>query len=438
MSILRSLNIGVSGLRSNSEALSITGDNIANVNTVGFKRQRGVFQDMLGRSITTFEAVQAGGAGSRLAHVEQMWAQGALVTTDSPTDLAIQGDGFFVVEGSLAGGNARYYTRAGQFHVDNEGRIVNTEGMRLQGYTADPAGNMIPNIGDLVVNQGTVPASATTAVRMSANLNSDDAVSPGFLITDPAGTSNFSNNVTVYDSLGNAHEMTMYYEKQAEGATGATWGWHAVVDGGEITGQTAGTPFEVASGTLTFNLQGALDTETTALNTVNFLNAEQNQVIDFDFGTSITTDIADLGTGLDGTTQFAAPENTVAIEQDGYTAGAIAGISIGQDGTVLGIFSNGQERALGQVVTADFANVNGLDRTGDGLWIQTLESGEALIGTADNSGRGAIISGALEQANVDLGTEFVNLITYQRGFQANSRVITTADEMYGELVNIKR
>jgi flagellar hook protein FlgE len=431
MSILRSLNVGVSGLRSNSEAISITSDNIANVNTVGFKRQRGVFQDILGRSVSTFEAVQAGGAGSRLAHVEQMWAQGALVTTDSPTDLAIQGDGFFVVEGSLSGGNARYYTRAGQFHVDNEGRIVNTEGARLQGYTADAAGNMIPTVGDLVVNQGTVPANATANARIAVNLNANEAVPAlPFDITNPAGTSNFSNNLTVYDSLGNAHELTMYYVKTGSN----TWDWHAVVDGAEVGGM-AGVPTEGASGSLTFTTDGALDTETPIASSWNFVNATPGQAITFDFGTSITTD---TGTGLDGTTQFGSPENTIALEQDGYAAGSIAGISIAQDGTVLGIFSNGQERALGQIVTADFANVNGLDRVGEGLWIQTLESGEALLGTADSAGRGAIISGALEQSNVDLGTEFVNLITYQRGFQANSRVITTADEMYGELVNIKR
>jgi flagellar hook protein FlgE len=432
MSILRSLNIGVSGLRSNSEALSITGDNIANVNTVGFKRQRGVFQDILGRSVTTFEAVQAGGAGSRLAHVEQMWAQGALVTTDSPTDLAIQGDGFFVVEGGLAGGNARYYTRAGQFHVDNQGRIVNTEGMRLQGYTADAQGNMIPNVGDLVVDQGTVPASATQNARVAVNLNSDEPVMV-YDTTDPAGTSNFSNNLTVFDSLGNAHELTVYYSKTSTNS----WTWHAFANGSELTGGQPDTPTEVDSGSLTFTTDGALDTETALGATWNFVDATQGQAITFDFGTSITTD-ADPTGGFDGTTQFASPEATIALSQDGYAAGSIAGISIGQDGTVLGIFSNGQQRALGQVVTADFANVNGLDRTGDGLWIQTLESGEALIGTADSAGRGAIISGALEQSNVDLGTEFVNLITYQRGFQANSRVITTADEMYGELVNIKR
>lgn len=432
MSILRSLNIGVSGLRANSDALSVTGDNIANVNTVGFKRQRGVFQDVLGRSVATFEAVQTGGAGSRLAHVEQMWAQGALVTTDSPTDLAIQGEGFFVVQGNLGGAESRYYTRAGQFHIDNQGNIVNTEDLRLQGYMADETGVMGGTVGDLVVNQGTVPASATTTVRLSVNLPADEPVpATPFSNADPNRTSNFSNNVTLYDSLGGAHEATVYYEKTGPNA----WNWHTLVDTAEITpGQPPAPPTEIASGSLTFDTNGALLDEVTTPGTVTFDGASA-QSITFDFGTNITTE---LGLGLDGSTQFASPEATIALEQNGYSAGAIAGISVAKDGTVMGIFSNGQERALGQVVTADFANLNGLARAGDGLWIQTLASGEALVGGADAAGRGGIVSGALEQANVDLGTEFVNLITYQRGFQANSRVITTADEMYGELVNIKR
>jgi flagellar hook protein FlgE len=431
MSILRTLQIGVSGLRSNSDALSVTGDNIANVNTVGFKRSRGVFEDVLGRSIATLDATQGAGAGSRLAHVEQQWNQGALVTTDTPTDLAISGEGFFVVEGNLQGAESRYYTRAGQFHVDNQGHMVTPDGLRLQGYSAAPDGTMGSAIGDLLVTPGTVPASATTEVSLAANLDSNAAVLPTFDPTNTAGTSNFSNNVTAYDSLGNAHELTMFYHKNASNS----WDWHALVDGGELTGGVAGTPTEVASGALTFTTNGALDTETSAGSSWDFVDATPAQQIAFDFGTSITTD---AGKGLDGTTQFASPSATVGLKQNGYAAGSVAGISVGSDGVITGVFSNGQERALGQVVTADFANVNGLDRTGQGLWIATQASGEALIGGADTGGRGPVVAGTLEQANVDLGTEFVNLIAYQRGFQANARVITTTDDMYGELVNIKR
>jgi flagellar hook protein FlgE len=431
MSILRSLQIGVSGLRSNSDALTVTGDNIANVNTVGFKRSRGVFEDVLGRSVANLDVTQGAGAGSKLAHVEQMWNQGALVTTDSPTDLAISGEGFFVVEGNLQGAQGRYYTRAGQFHVDNAGHLVTPDGMRLQGYTASPNGTMGSTIGDLLVTPGTVPASATTAVTMAANLDSNSAILPAFDPTSPKTTSNFSNNVTAYDSLGNAHEITMYYHKNAANS----WDWHAMVDGGELTGGVAGTPTEVANGALTFTTDGALDTETTNASSWDFVNATPAQQIAFDFGNSITTD---AGTGLGGTTQFSSPSTTVGLTQNGYAAGSVAGISIGSDGVITGVFSNGQQRALGQVVTADFTNVNGLDRTGQGMWIATQASGEALIGAADTGGRGPVVAGTLEQANVDLGTEFVNLIAYQRGFQANAKVIQTSDDMYGELVNIKR
>jgi flagellar hook protein FlgE len=431
MSILRTLQIGVSGLRSNSDALSVTGDNIANVNTVGFKRSRGVFEDVLGRSIATLDATQGAGAGSRLAHVEQQWNQGALVTTDTPTDLAISGEGFFVVEGNLQGAESRYYTRAGQFHVDNQGHLVTPDGMRLQGYSAAPDGTMGSAIGDLLVTPGTVPASATTEISLAANLDSNAAVLPTFDPTNTQGTSNFSNNVTAYDSLGNAHELTVFYHKNASNS----WDWHAMVDGGELTGGVAGTPTEVANGTLTFTTDGALDTEASAGSSWDFVDATPAQQIAFDFGTSITTD---AGKGLDGTTQFASPSATVGLHQNGYAAGSVAGISVGSDGVITGVFSNGQQRALGQVVTADFASVNGLDRTGQGLWIATQASGEALIGGADTGGRGPVVAGTLEQANVDLGTEFVNLIAYQRGFQANARVITTSDQMYGELVDIKR
>lgn len=432
MSILRSLQVGVSGLRANSEALGVAGDNIANVNTIGFKRSRGVFEDVLGRSVASFAPISTAGAGTRMAHVEQMWSQGALVTTDSPTDLAISGDGFFVVAGNMQGVEGRYYTRAGQFHIDNEGRLVNQDNLHLQGYTAQPDGTMGATIGDLTVTGGTIPANPTSQVNIATNLNAnEEVVAPAFLDTDPIGTSNFSQNVVVYDSLGNSHELTVYYHKSAAN----TWDWHAMIDGAALQNGTPGTPTQVAAGDLTFTTTGALDTDSVTLGTIDFLNATPQQTIAFDFGTSVTTD---LGTGLDGTTQFAAKSVPIGLTQDGFAAGSVAGISINNDGTIMGVFSNGQQRVLGQVVTADFANVNGLERTGGGLWIETQNSGQALIGGADAGGRGGIVSGTLEQANVDLGSEFVNLIAYQRGFQANSRVITTADEMYGELVNLKR
>jgi flagellar hook protein FlgE len=266
---------------------------------------------------------------------------------------------------------------------------------------------------------------------MSVNLDSNAPVPPAWDPTDPAGTSSFSSPVTVYDSLGNAHEATIYYRNTG----GNSWEWHAMVDGAELTGGTAGVPTEGASGTLTFTTNGELDTETTTASSWDFAGATAGQAIAFDFGDSLTTD---GGTGLSGSTQYASPSTVTALTQDGFAAGSVAGISIAGDGNITGVFTNGQRRTLGQLAVADFASVEGLERTGQGMWTETQASGEPLYGAAGSGGRGAVVSGALEGSNVDLAREFVDLIAFQRGFSANSKIITTADEMYQELVSLKR
>lgn len=431
MSIMKALNTAASGIRSHGEALSIVGDNIANVNTVGFKRSRANFSDMLGRSIAGGSAMPQPGAGSKVGSIQQMWEQGALLSTGAPTDLALNGGGFFMVNGNVAGVEGNHYTRAGQFFLDDEGYLTNPEGLRLQGYPADATGAVGGTVGDLSVEGDTLAANPTASIDVAANLDADAAVPAAWDPTDPSGTSNFSTNVTVYDSLGASHELTVYYRKS--GAN--TWEWHAMADGAEVTGGTPGTPFEGASGTLTFTTDGKLDTETTSASSWDFVDATAAQAITFDFGDSLTTD---SGTGLGGSTQYAAPSSVTGLSQDGYGAGEVAGVSIGQDGTIMGVFTNGQRRTLGQVAVADFASVDGLERSGQGLWTETQASGEALVGAAGTGGRGAVVAGALEGSNVDLAREFVDLIAYQRGFSANSRIVTTADEMYSELVNLKR
>ena len=431
MSILRTMYTGSAGLRAHSEALGVTGDNIANANTVGFKRSRAVFEDALGRSIAGASAIATAGAGSRLAHVQQMWTQGALLTTDAPTDLAISGNGLFMVNGNVDGVDGRFYTRAGQFHLDSDGFLVNPDNLRLQGYQADSTGALSATVGDLQVGSGTIPAVPTANVLMTANLDAN-AVTPTLPWdpADPGGTSNYSTTTTVYDSLGAAHDMTVYFRKTGAGA----WDWHAMVDGAEITGGTPGVPTEGASGSMTFTTDGALATSTTAASSWDFVGATPGQAIAFDFGTSIAAG----GTGLTGSTQFATPSSVASLSQDGYAAGQVSAIAVEGDGTVTGIFGNGQRRTLGQVAVADFASVDGLGRAGHNLWTETQASGDPLVGAAGSGGRGSLVSGALEGSNVDLGSEFVDLIAYQRGFSATSKVITTADEMYQELVNLKR
>jgi flagellar hook protein FlgE len=429
MSILRTLNTGATGLSAHGEALGVVGDNIANANTIGFKRSRGQFLDMLGGISGQTSMPQVGG-GTRLAHVQQMWQQGALLGTERPTDLALSGSGFFMVEGNVNGMVGNFFTRAGQFEIDNEGYLVTTDKLRLQGYMADGRGQVGGALTDLRIVPTTLPATPSENVQMRVNLDANAATLPGFDPLDPAGSSNFSNSVTVYDSLGNAHEITTYFTKVADN----TWEWHAMVDGAELVGGVPGEPTEGASGTLTFTTNGELDAETMGASSWDFVGATAGQVISFDFGESL----AEGGTGLTGSTQFGEPSTTSAASQDGYGAGTVSGISVSSDGVITGVFSNGQQRTLGQVAVADFRNVDGLSRAGQGLWRQTQESGEALLGTPGSGGRGAVVAGALEQSNVDMGREFVDLIAYQRGFQANSKIVQTADEVYGELVNLRR
>lgn len=429
MSIIRTMTTGASGMRAESEALTVVSDNIANVNTIGFKRSRAVFEDVLGRSVMGSNAIPTAGGGSRVSHITQMWTQGALVTTGAPTDLALSGDGFFVVKGGVDGVDSQFYTRAGQFHVDSNGFVVNSDGLRVQGYQADDSGGITATMGDLQVDGMSLPATPTDIVQMGANLSADPVTTP--ITWDPANPAgDASATVTFYDSLGQSHEGTVWLINNG----GGSWDYHVTVDGGEVTGGTAGTPFEGASGSLTFNTDGSLQTETPGASTWSFVGAAAGQTIDFDFGTSIT----EGGTGFGGTTQLAGASTVLMTRQDGFSGGTVQGIRVEADGTVTGVFGNGQDRALGRVAVAAFGSNEGLARAGHNLWAETQASGEVLIGEAGTGGRGSIVSGALESSNVDLGSEFVDMISFQRGFSANSKIITTADEMYQELVNLKR
>lgn len=423
--MLSALFSGISGLSAHQNAISVIGNNIANVNTVGFKGSRTAFSNVLSQSIIDVGQI---GRGVKLADVSKNFAQGSFESTSSVTDLAIDGNGFFIVENS----NGRYYTRAGQFSLNSDGLLVTTDGSRVQGYSINSSGSRDGSLGDIDLSSPSSSPKATTKVTLSLNLNSDESVPSAFSTSDPDGTSNFSSAITVYDSLGNGHLTTVYFRKDSEN----TWEWHALVDGGELTGGTSGTLQEVASGTLTFNEYGALDTETTTSSDFDFAGgAAQNQSITFEFGTSITTD---GGTGLDGTTQFAAPSATNFQNQDGYSSGSLQSLSINGEGILTGLFSNGATKDLYQLALANFKNPNGLTSIGGNLFAESKDSGLPILGVGKSSGFGTINSGSLELSNVDLSQEFVNMITIQRGFQANSKIILAGDEMLQDLVNLKR
>jgi flagellar hook protein FlgE len=428
---------GVSGLRAEGEALGVVGDNIANVNTTGFKAQRALFQDVLGHSILAGTSSSLPGSGVRVGDIQQMFTQGTLQNTGVSTDVALNGDGFFVVKGTVDGLSSNFYTRAGTFVIDHEGNLTNTNGLKVQGYKANGDGTFAASVSDIVAPTAALPARATTEMNITANLDAT-SIAKGTLTPpvpfdpqNPAATSNFSTTITTYDSLGTGHTVDVYFNKTADNA----WTFYALTDGAETTGGTAGTNVQLGTGTLTFNTDGSLNASTGLQLTANWAGgATQGQTIDLNFGTGTAAG----GTGLDGTTQFGSPSNVSSQDQDGYASGDFSGVAIDGTGVVQGLYTNGQKIAMAQLAVAKFRSNDGLGRAGQNLWIETRESGTAAMGTAGSGGRGATSAGALEGSNVDLAEEFVGLIQHQRSFSANSKTITTADEMLQELINIKR
>lgn len=425
MSITNSLYIGISGLNAHGEAISVVGDNIANTSTIGFKRSRASFSDMLGGEL----GAQRLGGGVRLGGTQTMWDQGAIAQTGNPLDVAISGGGTFIVKGAHAGQTGTYYTRDGRFALDNSGYVVDQHGLRLQGYTIAADGTRSTAIGDLPLAARQSPPLPTSTGKLTLNLDANAAIPPAWDPTNPNATSSYATSMTVYDSLGTAHHVDVYFRAQGGGA----WEWHAMVDGGELAGGTPGTATEIGSGTLAFDATGKLASQSGAI-TASFANAAAGQAIATSFG----DDLASGGTGLAGTTQFAGSSTVTGLDIDGHGAGNLTDLAIGEDGVVRGIFDNGDRIDLARLALADFANVEGLERRGDGLYAETGASGAALVDVPGVGARGALVSGALEASNVDLGTELVTLIAYQRAFQANAKTVTTADEMLMEISNLKR
>jgi flagellar hook protein FlgE len=427
VSIFNSLYIGVNGLTAHGDAISVVGDNIANASTVGFKRERAVFSDMLGGVIDG----QRAGGGVRLGQTQTLFEQGQITATGNPLDMAINGHGLFEVKGQYNGKTANYYTRNGQFSLDSTGYVVNPGGMRLQGYTIDPSGVRSTTPGDLDLSSRQSPAVPTGNAKMTLNLDSS-STTPA-LPWDPANpstTANYTTSMTQYDSLGNAHQVAVSFRNDGAG----NWEWHATTDGGGLTGGTAGTPTEIASGTMTFNTSGALQSQATAASSANWLNAAPNQAVAFDFG----DDIASGGTGLAGTTQYAATSSVAATDIDGRASGKLTDVTVNSDGSISGTFDNGDSAKIAQVAIASFQNEAGLTRAGDNLYAESADSGQPLVDVAGSGNRGSIAAGSLESSNVDLSNELVTLIAYQRAFEANSKTITTADQMLSTVSNLKQ
>ncbi|NTV14047.1 MAG: flagellar hook protein FlgE [Desulfobulbaceae bacterium] len=425
MGIISSLYSGISGLSINGSAMSVIGNNIANNNTIGYKTGRTLFSDLLSSSVSGSSGTSQVGRGVGLSTIDNLFSQGTFENTEINTDMAIEGDGFFMVKAPIT--RETLYTRAGAFRFNSDGFLVNPEGARVQGYALNLMGNISGDLTDISVDTTTLSApKATTTVGLATNLDADAAYMGVFDITNPDNTSNYANSINIYDSLGNAHLMTMYFTKMDPVANPLQWEWNATVDGGDLTGGTPG-PVLIGTGSLFFDTSGEMTAANPASQPTNpgvllwNNNSDQAQLLDLTFDT----------------TQYSNASVVISQSQDGYTTGTVAKLSVDNQGKVLGNYSNGQPRALYQIAMAKFSNPGGLQKQGNNTYLASHESGDAIVGTV-GSGIGKIFTNSLEQSNVDLAQEFVNMITTQRGFQASSKIITTTDEMLSDLINLKR
>lgn len=439
MPISQALYTGVTGLSVMADTMSVVANNLANGNSKGFKYDRAEFDDLLSMDLGTSTGQAQIGRGARLSDVRTIHTQGGLSITDRLTDLAVQGNGFFIVRNPLgekqeAGG--MFYTRVGAFNFDKDGYLADKNNGRLQGYMADEKGRLSPKLTDIRIVTNNLPPQQTTVVNMNVNLDSRDEVLEGeFDINDPQTTSNFVNSINVFDSHGTKHALTTYF-RRIEDDEGISYEWHATVDGKELTDGDGAKIKEVGNGVVRFNAAGILLAEETKEFSANFTKgALPEQFIEFDFGDNIGEE---EGNGVGASTAVAADPITVFHSQNGYEAGNIKSLKIDLDGKIKGYYTNGVEKLLGSFALSTFENVDGLLKAGRNQFYATVESGAPRTGTPQSGVRGSIYASTLEESNVDMAQQFVSMIRTQRGFQANSRSITTTDTMIEEVVNMKR
>ncbi len=429
--MIGSLYSGISGLKANTSAMSVIGDNIANVDTTGFKVSKVSFSNVFSASLG--QSSMQIGRGVTMSGMSANWNSGTVENTNQVTDLAINGQGMFIVNDPA--GTAQYYSRAGQFEFDNQGYLVNQDGFRVQGYPIDAAGNMGP-INDISLPAGMSVPSATTELTMGLNL---DAAAPD--------ATTYDTTATVYDSLGNPVDLTFTFERNLPptGAGAVEWEYYVTSSNPALTV----TPATGARNIVSFTATGALDLANstgTVASATGLGNGHAISITGLAPAANMTGANAVVwrftnaaGTATDGSvTSYSSTSVKNSQTQNGYPTGMLQGISVDEDGIFTGLYSNGTMLSFAQIALADFASYSGLMKQGSNLFTSSLASGQPVVLSPNQGGVGAIAPSSLEMSNVDLATEFVELITTQRAFQANSKVITTSDEVLAELINIKR
>lgn len=463
--MMRSLYSGVSGMQNHQTRLDVIGNNVSNVNTTGFKRGRVNFQDMISQQLTgaAKPTEEVGGVnpkevglGMTVASIDTIFTQGNLQSTGVSTDIAIQGNGFFV----LKNGQETFYTRAGTFGVDSEGTLVNpANGLRVQGWMAQEVnGEMVINTAgsteDLIIPIGQKDsAKATTNVDFACNLNKNTQILEESASDSDILKATWGTETKVYDSFGNEHMLSVSFTR----VPGTNNQWQATVN---VDAENAAeTMTRVGLGTtdgventfvVTFDNFGRLQSVTDSAGNVTNENGQVSIQASFNvpggnpdadgnpLRQTMNINLGTIGSIENTITQFAESSSTKAFYQDGYTMGYLDNFKIDASGIITGVYSNGTTRAIGQIAMASFTNQNGLEKAGDNTYVASNNSGLANIGTSGVAGKGSLLAGALEMSNVDLTEQMTDMIVTQRGFQANSKTIQTADTLLDTVLSLKR
>ena len=413
--MLQSFYTAITGLNGNQQWLNVISDNIANVNTIGFKSERVTFEDLVAHSLTTFanntpKNTEIGG-GSFVALTTKDFSQGSFMNTNSPTDLALDGEGFFMVKDNQG---TVYYTRAGQFRLNADGDLVNVDGMKLQGWTLDDKGNIIGALDKINVPYAINP-TITTKINLVEPTNLDSRSNVISATFDPTNstTFNYVNSMTIYDSLGNPHTLSFYFQKTNESSTGSTWKVYAYKDNDLTT--------QVGSSTLNFDTNGNLTSGSPFTLSLTLSNGATSPQV-------ISVDVSKI--------KQVASDFIFYANQDGFAKGDLLGVAVTEDGIVKGMYSNGNVKNIARLAVATFKDKEMLVRKGNNLYLPNTQTFTPIITPGGILSK--VRSGFLELSNVDISREFINLITAQRAYQANARVITTDDQILQEAMNIKR
>jgi flagellar hook protein FlgE len=425
MGILDSLNVGITGLSAVGSGMKIIGDNIANAQTIGFKSSRGEFQDILATSLKGIQGGDQIGSGVRLSHVTPIFTQGNIQRTESITDLAINGNGFFALDTP----KGQTFTRDGTFRFNKDGYLINADGHKVKGFAASMDGKITNKITPVRIGNVTIPAKGTENVNVFMNVDSRAKVQE-FDPENPDATSAYNTSVTVYDNIGTARLVTAYFNKTEEN----NWEYHVMANGNDTELKDPDVMVEMANGKLVFNDKGVLQEEQPGLNSFKFNSGAGEQQVAFDFGKSIS----EGGNGFAAMTQFGSRSTVQRHTQNGSSAASLTSLSFSDEGILTAIYNNGETRDIGQVGITKFENNEGLNKVGKNMFQETRKSGQGAFGKPGESGRGEVFAKSIELSNVDLAQEFVSMMTSQRNFEANTKTITTADEMLQNVLNIKR